>query len=397
MTAPSSAFPSSVATRFGGRRPTAGGVLRGVGRVVLGVAIAVAIFVAIAAVTSVQAVSLPAVTGSSAVGRTELMLTDTSRPDPFERDGRSRELAIWIWYPATAESTAPMADYYPTEWTALPAAFPFAQDPTRVSTNSHANAALDGTPPVVILQPGLGLPVGNYTALAEDLASHGYAVVGINETGSAGTVFPDGHVVPATAGGNVMASNVDDWYADAERVTSAWVADAQFVVRSLEATPPGIGALDFSRIAYVGHSVGGASAFETCSQDSRCAAAVNLDGTLWTAVRQTGLQAPHLLVQKAPPDACDEFCRRATSDFDTVMADGGRQVSIAGSVHANFQDDGLLPAIANRVGLGSIDGRRMTDIVRDTVRAFLDVHVLGTAPSDFADALSRYAEVSVIR
>lgn len=79
------------------------------------------------------------------------------------------------------------------------------------------------------------------------------------------------------------------------------------------------------------------------------------------------------------------------------MGRGGRHISIAGSVHQNFQDDGLFPAIANRLGLGSIDGRRMTDIVRDTVRAFLDVNVRRNAASDFAAALSRYPEVSVIR
>ena len=392
MTTASSASPPRAAARFRDRRPTVGGVLRGLGRVVAGVAIALAIAVALAAITSMQSVTLPEVTGSSAVGRTELTLTDTSRPDPFFSDGRSRELAVWIWYP-TSDTTGPTADYYPDGWSGLPATLPFAQDVTRVTANSRENATLEGTPPVVILQPGLGVPVGNYTALAEDLASHGYAVVGINETGSAGAVFPDGHVVPATAAGNVMASNVDDWYEDAERVTDTWAADALFVARSLEGTPPEVGSLDFSRIAYVGHSVGGASAFQACSLDSRCAAAVDLDGTLWTSVRQTGLAVPHLLVQKAPSDSCDEFCTRAAEDFDLVMAEGGRRVWIAGAVHQNFQDDGLYPAIVNRVGLGSIDARRMTDIVRDAVRAFLDVNVRGMPSSDFTAALAQYPEV----
>lgn len=398
MTAASRSVRSSDLARFRGWRPSLGGVARGLGRVVLGVVIALAIVVAAAAFTSGQEVTLPAVTGSSAVGRVELALTDPSRPDPFLNDGRSRELAIWLWYPAAEPGNTETAAYFPADWAELPPALPFLQDPARVSTNAHENAALDGTPPVVILQPGLGLPVGSYTALAEDLASHGYAVVGINETGSAGAVFPDGHVVPATAEGGVMAGNVDDWYGEADRVTSTWAADALFVARSLEATPPSIGALDFSRVAYVGHSVGGASAFEACRQDSQCSAAVNLDGTLWTDVRESGLQAPHLLVQKAPADACDEFCRRATADFDRVMADGGgRQISIAGSTHPDFQDDVLLPAIVNQFGLGSIDGHRMTEIVRDTVRAFLDVHVLGSPPSDFTDAVNRYSEISVIR
>jgi predicted dienelactone hydrolase len=359
--------------------------------------IALAIVVATAAFTSGQEVTLPSTTGSSPVGRVELALTDSARTDPFFSDGRKRELAIWLWYPATTAGDRETAAYFPAAWEALPPALPFVQDPTRVSTNAYENAALDGSPPVVILQPGLGLPVGSYTALAEDLASHGYAVVGINETGSAPAVFPDGHVVEATAAGNVMAGIVDDWYVEADRVTSTWAADALFVARALEATPPAIGELDFSSIAYVGHSVGGASAFEACRQDSICAAAVNLDGTLWTDVRETGLEAPHLLVQKDRTGDCDEFCQRAAADFDTVMGRGGRHISIAGSTHADFQDDAVLPAMVNQVGLGSIDGLRMTTIVRDTVRAFLDVHVMGNDPSEFTDAIDRYPEVSVIR
>ncbi|HET9417399.1 MAG TPA: alpha/beta hydrolase [Candidatus Limnocylindria bacterium] len=397
MGARSTVLPSSDARRFLSWRPSWGGAFTALGRVIVGFLIAIAIVVALAAVTSTQTVSLPAVTGSSAVGRTELTLVDTSRTDPFQSDGRSRELAIWIWYPTQPDSTAPSAAYFPMEWAALPQTLPFRQDPSRVTTNSHEGAALDGVPPVVVLQPGLGQPVGNYSSLAEELASHGYAVVGINETGSAPAAFPDGHVVAATAAGNVMAPTVDEWYEEADRVTSTWATDAQFVVESLEATPPAIGALDFSRVAFIGHSLGGASAFEACSRHRRCAAAIDLDGTLWTAVRHTGLSAPHLLVQKEPADACDEFCTRASADFAAVMAEGGRQIAIAGATHPNFQDDGLMPAIVNRIGLGSINGRRMTDIVRDSVRAFLDVHVLGGPASQFDAALDRYPEVAIIR
>ena len=58
-----------------------------------------------------------------------------------------------------------------------------SQDLNAVRTNSIAGAPLDGHPPVVMLLPGLGEPVAAYSALAEDLASHGYAVVGMNPTG----------------------------------------------------------------------------------------------------------------------------------------------------------------------------------------------------------------------
>jgi predicted dienelactone hydrolase len=369
------------------------GVLRGFGRVLLGIVIGLGIFVVFALVMRIQHVSLPAVTGGSPVGRVEIALNDDGRPDPFATDGRSRELAVWIWYPALP-SASQKAPYLPSAWAPLVDDVPLSQDLNAVSTNSLADTSLAGRPPVVVLLPGLGLPIASYSTLAEDLASHGYAVVGVNPTESAPVVFPDGHLVAATPQGTVSGATVDAWYASAQRVTNVWVADAQFVVKSLAARPPTIGALDFSRVAYVGHSLGGAAAFEACKRDTSCAGAVDLDGTLWTEVRHSGLSAPRLLLQHAASGDCDEFCKRAATDFAAVMADGTAQrFKVAGSTHPNFSDAGLMFGIANGLVLGSIDAHRMTVIVRDTVRSFLDVHVLGAPAANFAATVARYPEL----
>jgi predicted dienelactone hydrolase len=272
-----------------------------------------------------------------------------------------------------------------------------SQDLTAVRSNSLTDAPLDGRPPVVVLMPGLGEPVASYTTLAEDLASHGYAVVGINPTESADVVFPDGHIVPATALGGIAEMTIDEWYVSAERVTNVWVADVEFVVRTLEASRPQIGALDFDNVAYVGHSVGGAASFEACRQDEQCAGAVNLDGTLWTEVRQAGLDAPSLLLQRAPGDTCDAFCERAALDFATVeAAPNAQQFTIAGSTHQNFIDFGLMWGPATAPAFGSIDADRMSVITRDLVRSFLDVHVLDEPAATFAAASTRYSEVDAV-
>ena len=217
-----------------------------------------------------------------------------------------------------------------------------SQDLNAVGTNAIADAPLDGTPPVVVLLPGLGQPVAAYSALAEDLASHGYAVVGINPTGSALVEFPDGHVVAPTALGGIdpaLLSDIPGWYDAAARIADVWVADAAFVVETLAASPPAIGALDFDHVAYLGHSMGGAASFEACRQDARCAAAVDLDGTLWTDVRHTGLTTPSLVLRHDPAGECDGFCEAANADFATVEAAGNsQQFSVAGSQHMDFSD-----------------------------------------------------------
>ena len=370
------------------------GVLRGIGRLVLGIILGVVIFVGFSAVMRLQSVTIPAPTGSAQVGRVELALVDDQRQDPFLSSAAARELAVWIWYPAVDGSSGAVAPYLPSAWAPLVNNLgPLSQDLTAVRTNSIANAPMDGRPPVVVLMPGLGQPVASYSTLAEDWASHGYAVVGINPTGSTDVVFPDGHLVPATALGGVAEMTVDDWYGSAERVTNVWVADAQFVVSSLSASPPMIGALDFEHVAYVGHSVGGAASFEACHQDSQCAAAVNLDGTVWTEVRHTGLEAPSLLLQH-PSGDCDEFCERAAADFATIEAAGGlERFEVEGTQHQSFGDLGLMWGPATAQLLGPIDAHRMIAIMTAAVRSFLDVHVRDAPASTFADATAVYSEL----
>jgi hypothetical protein len=122
---------------------------------------------------------------------------------------------------------------------------------------------------------------------------------------------------------------------------------------------------------------------------------VDLDGTLWTEVRHTGLKEPSLAIRAAPKDPCDAFCVAANADFATVDAIGdSTQVSVAGSQHMNFSDMGLMwRPLGYLVSLGSIDEKRMTEITRGLVLSFLDEHVRDAPPGTFAAKASSYTEV----
>jgi Predicted dienelactone hydrolase len=71
----------------------------------------------------------------------------------------------------------------------------------------RTNAVSDATPagrqrahPLVVLSPGFTNSRSTLTALAEDLASHGYVVAGIDHTyESFATAFPDGRVTTCLA------------------------------------------------------------------------------------------------------------------------------------------------------------------------------------------------------
>jgi pimeloyl-ACP methyl ester carboxylesterase len=274
------------------------------------------------------------------------------------------------------------------------------QDVNVIRTNSIAEAPLaTNSAPVVVFMPGLGPSVAEYTALAEDLASHGYAVVGVNPTGSTDVVgFPDGHLVYGTAQGRIAETNIDAWYATASRVVGVWADDAMFVVSALAKSPPAVGALDFSHVAYVGHSLGGNASFEACARDSRCVAAVDLDGTIFSAVQRSGLKVPGLILQADDKEPCDGFCQRKKDGYNALTQAGPvRAIAVTGAEHYNFTDWSAFyaPALRPAGQLGSIDGARVIVITRDVVRAFVDQALRGTPASTFEETVKRYRELHV--
>ncbi len=378
-------------------------IAKGLGFVFVALLAVMAVGVGASGVARGQDRQLAMPTGPSAVGRIELALTDGARVDPFASDGRPREIAVWIWYATAKGNAAATAPYLPKTWAdaankVYGTAGVLFQDNNAVRTNSIASAPLQAkSPPVVVLMPGLGNSIAEYSELAEDLASHGYAVVGINPTGSSQVVgFPDGHLVYGTPEGGIAETNVDAWYATASRLVGVWVDDASFVVATLAKSPPAVGALDFSHVAYVGHSLGGNASFEVCARDTRCVAAVDLDGTIFSQVRGTGLKVPGLILQANDKASCDDFCQRRKDDFKALTMSGPvRDLVIRGAEHLNFSDNSVLfmPALHATGLLGSIDGARGVLITRDVVRAFLDQGIRGTPASTFEAMVGRYGEL----
>ena len=378
-------------------------IAKGLGVFFVALLAIVVVGVGASGVARVQARQLTLPTGPSAVGRIEFALTDSARTDPFASDGRAREIAVWVWYPTAKGNSATTAPYLPKTWADAanqvngPASVLF-QDNNAVRTNSIASAPLQGTsPPVVVLMPGLGPSIAEYSALAEDLASHGYAVVGINATGSSQVVgFPDGHLVYGTPEGSITETSIDAWYVSATRLIGVWVDDASFVVSALTKSPPATGPLDFSRVAYVGHSLGGNASFEACAHDPRCVTAIDLDGTIFSQVRRAGMKVPGLILQANDKTPCDAFCQRKTDDFKALTLAGSvRDIAMDGAEHYNFTDWGVLfaPVLHPAGLLGSIDGARGLLITRDVVRAFLDQQLRATPVSTFEATVGKYGEL----
>src|ERR1700687_3186896 len=152
-------------------------------------------------------------------------------------------------------------------------------------------------PPLVVLSPGFTNSRSTLTALAEDLASHGYVAAGIDHTyESFATAFPDGRVTTCLAR-QAPRRGQGFW----EKVAAGRAADARFVLDQLTGAHPawpGAGLIDPSRVAMAGNSAGGAAVIAALLADARIRAGIDMDGSTHAPIPGHGLSRPFLFLGK---------------------------------------------------------------------------------------------------
>jgi dienelactone hydrolase len=344
-----------------------------------------------------QSIDLPAPDGPYAVGRVIVDWTDQARTDPLAPGpATDRRLSIWLWYPAPAGVTGTHAPYAPGPWAQLHLSGVAGLGETSFdAVHDHAIEAAPVAPgrfPITVWEPGLGFAAPQYTAIAENLASHGYLVVGVTPTYSANLTVINGQVVRSNAAGNPAAFDSGDLHTGAaqqagDQLVAVWSADARFAATqaaALDHSGQFAGHVDATRVVYAGHSLGGAASLQACHDDPHCAAAVNLDGTQFGPVVHTGLRRPSLTLASA--DSCVAgTCRPATAGdrSDQAVAhslfDAGTgpvaAYQIAGMHHFDFSDYDayyLAAPLHSLLSLGSLPRNRGLALTDSYLAAFLD-------------------------
>ncbi|MEU1728532.1 hypothetical protein [Nonomuraea sp. NPDC005692] len=107
------------------------------------------------------------------------------------------------------------------------------------------------------------------------------------------TTFPDGRVATCAACANVNDADFG------QRVIRSRAIDMRFVLDQLTGPRPvwkGSALSDPARIAMAGQSIGGAAVPETMVQDARVHAGINLDGSLFLPIPDSGLARPFMLM-----------------------------------------------------------------------------------------------------
>jgi predicted dienelactone hydrolase len=367
-------------------------------------------------------ITLPAPTGHFAVGRTTYTWVNNAETDELSpTPGAKREVAAWIWYPSGAATSATAAEYLPGPWRlaleqhsgALMSQF-LTRDLSRVRTHSKSDPEVSPEQrsyPVVIMRAGGGALTTDFTTLAEDLASHGYFVVGFDAPyRTFVVVLPDGRVVsrpPTNDPENLSADEADRLI---NRLLPMWISDTKFVVSQLvqlnAADPSGkfTGRLDMQRLGMFGHSFGGAQTLQFCHDDPRCKAGIDIDGAPYGSVVQEGLKQPVLfLLSDHSREMADPASQQILANFRSLYdrLPGGRLfLIIRGANHFSFSDQMLVKShyvigLLRLLGVSGLEGRRGLAITAAYVHTFFEVH-LKDAPAEALDKLAQlYPEVQV--
>ena len=364
------------------------------------------------------------------VGRMSIQLTDENRLEAYstERKDKKRELVVWIWYPASPKSDCKSAIYFPDKWSEADFVYGVKLGTTRFECHSFENAPVSTFQPIypVLIFSQAGFSVLSYSAILEEIASHGYVIVGINHTYDAPvTVFSDGRVILASPQFmervNSRAGLIEESFKFRAAVADYKAADIKFVVDQLAHINKGssvlAGRLDLTGLGVFGHSLGGNAALEFCRKDNRCKVAVNLDGANWNEVGKVGLKKPAMIIAAEHPEfslPCDEmviakvfpsieWCeeeRLLVSQGWRIIIDQatpGYALTILGAKHVNFADIQFtdLPSDSPfRVVMGSAKPELIWRITCDYLIAMFDTYLKCKTPSPLLDGSEKpYPEV----
>lgn len=365
--------------------------------------------------------NLPKPDGLYEVGTQTLHFIDDDRAEIFTENHRDkRELMVQVWYPAGHVNHKKSSLLFPEDKTVfkkymqaysqnfkLPE---FAFDYWRyIRSNSYEDAEIRPTAqpyPLVLISHGMGTGRVLHTSQAENLASHGFIVAAIDHTYSTtATAFPDGRVT-----GFETVLTGDNFYDKGSRIGKVWTQDVKFVISRFKKMNSGSirsifeGKVDVNNIGMMGHSFGGATAFNALYLNDDIRAGINMDGTLYELKNREHINKPFLFMQagdfidnvkkyKNKKGLRDKIANEL-SIMENVKQHEGSVIYVEGAAHYNFTDLQLFSDLIQLTGMtGKINGKRGAFITNQYVLDFFNKHLKESGGNLVDEPNAQYPEV----
>ncbi|KAL1605328.1 hypothetical protein SLS60_004876 [Paraconiothyrium brasiliense] len=268
------------------------------------------------------------------------------------------------------------------------------------TSNLAPKPCSSGSLPLVVFSGALATSRTLYQSMLQSVAAAGYLVVSVDHP-------YDADIVELPNGTTVTGVDIND--SELEDALTTRVKDIAFLYRQL--TKPSLRTKLFPmhhhsggllKTAIFGHSFGGAAAAAATQQLSFVRGGLNVDGTMFGSVLESGLDRPFMLIGH------DNKTQETDSSWKTVwpqLKAWKREIEVKGAAHYSFSD---LPLITSVIGLqeklpveieqvlGSIEGRRMMDLTVTYVTAFLNMVLRYGSEKDFVRADNEFTEVVVV-
>ncbi|UNK20294.1 dienelactone hydrolase family protein [Paenibacillus sp. N3/727] len=294
------------------------------------------------------------------VGRIVHVFNDNSRKEPFSNH-ETRTIVVSIFYPAEVENAYNNETNYvelfePCTENALSVLKDMGVDidyfrsiKTQIHNNAKPNLTLNNYP-VVLYAPAFGVVRDMYTYHIQQLVDYGFIVVSIGSTyESIFSIFPEGRFVKqAEKISQINGTDFQFW----RELLETRIEDILYVMNHFEELQSQLSSkpFDFGNIGIVGHSLGGAAAFEAARRGTRIKAGVMLDASfhLLNLNENVKINTPFLIMRQ---EKCthDELRNEFSEGIITPFVDGFERlytllsgyksfVKVQGAHHMTFSD-----------------------------------------------------------
>ena len=397
---------------------------------------ALGIFLSVLLPLALPVFSFPTPTGPYSIGTVTYHWVDTSRPELFTTNPNDqRELMAQVWYPAQNVPSAPRAPYIMEAEQVTPALGRVVGLPQflfmhfkYVTTNAVTAAPVaedQARYPVLIFLSGLGGFRQVNTFQIEELVSHGYIVVGLDQPGAVAlTRYPDGREVfglPRDQLHPLVQQSVEPYAITPallgqpmpEGIVPYFAADVSFALDQLsqlnQSDPNNLltARLDLERTGIFGISLGGINAAETCLQDARLKACLIMDVFMSANVVEDGLRQPAMWITRDAETMRLERERAGgwtekdielhqttmRTVYESLRSDG-YYLQLPNMFHLDLTDFPYWSPFWSQLGLtGLIDRQRVFDIVNRYSVAFFNKHIKGETSPLLEGPSPQYPEV----
>lgn len=257
--------------------------------------------------------SIPKPTGNLIVGTTSWDIY-TQRLEIYSNEpATTRSFRAQAWYPASMKTNKVswLGDGpFTSQGLAIDFGFPgfIFNHLQYIDSNSYLNAPiLEGKYPLVVISHGWSGFRQLHTDLAEELASNGYIVIGIEHTyGSVGTVFDDGRKISVNSEALPPRATTPNFLDYANALVNTYAGDIISLLDQIESYQSNdfksevFNNIDLSSVTLIGHSTGGGAAVKVGLTDNRIDNIIGLDAwvePLKDYELEQGLKIPSMLIR----------------------------------------------------------------------------------------------------